>query len=207
MASLALERVPGGSSAQGFEEGWLAGGRRVPSPNFDARPDGSAIELLVIHAISLPPDEFGGTGICQLFTNCLDPAEHPYYAGIAGLEVSAHFLIRRDGELIQFVSCDARAWHAGVSAWQGRERCNDFSIGVELEGCESLPFEPVQYVVLADLTARLAARYPLRHVTGHEDIAPGRKTDPGPCFDWPRYVASMVDGPVLTHLVPPVAGV
>jgi AmpD protein len=172
------------------EAGWLEcdlpGFRHIPSPNFDARPTDMSIELLVVHNISLPPDQFGGQGVAQLFTNQLDPTEHPYYAEIQGLEVSSHFFIRRDGQLIQFVSCLDRAWHAGRSQWQGRERCNDFSIGVELEGCDTQPFEPIQYDVLNRLVAVLHAHYPLRAVVGHSDIAPGRKTDPGPCFDWHR---------------------
>jgi N-acetyl-anhydromuramoyl-L-alanine amidase len=167
----------------------LPGFRRVTSPNHDPRPLGMPIELLVIHNISLPPDQFGGPGVEQLFTNCLDPNEHPYYAEIEGMKVSAHFFIRRDGSLIQFVSCLERAWHAGASQWQGRERCNDFSLGVELEGCDTLPFENVQYVVLNRLSAALRAAYPLQGVVGHSDIAPGRKTDPGPCFDWARLSA------------------
>lgn len=167
-----------------FPDGWLACARRIPSPNFDERPDGEVPSLIVVHAISLPPDQFGGPGVEQLFTNTLDPDEHPYYATICHLRVSAHFFIRRDGELIQFVSADARAWHAGVSSWDGRERCNDFSIGIELEGCDSLPFAPEQYRRLAGLLEILQANYPIRAVVGHADIAPGRKTDPGPCFDW-----------------------
>jgi N-acetyl-anhydromuramoyl-L-alanine amidase len=170
--------------------GWLdsdwSGFRRVESPNFDPRPPGMPVELLVIHNISLPPDEFGGPGVEQLFSNQLNPAEHPYYAQIEGMKVSAHFFIRRDGSLIQFVSCRERAWHAGTSQWQGRERCNDYSIGIELEGCDTRPFEDVQYAVLGRLTAVLREAYPLRAVVGHSDIAPGRKTDPGPCFDWSR---------------------
>lgn len=170
--------------------GWLSDAtprfRRLPSPNFDPRPAGMTVELLVIHNISLPPDEFGGPGVEQLFTNTLDPDEHPYYAEIQGLKVSAHFFIRRDGSLLQFVSCLERAWHAGASQWQGRERCNDFSIGIELEGCDSQPFEEAQYETLGRLTAALRAAYPLRALVGHSDIAPGRKTDPGPCFDWSR---------------------
>lgn len=170
--------------------GWLqceqAGFRRVDSPNFDPRPEGMPVELLVIHNISLPPDQFGGPGVEQLFTNALDPAEHPYYAEIHGMKVSAHFFIRRDGSLIQFVSCRDRAWHAGASQWQGRERCNDFSIGIELEGSDTCPFENAQYATLERLSAVLYAAYPLRAVVGHSDIAPGRKTDPGPCFDWSR---------------------
>lgn len=165
-------------------KGWLRGVRRIVSPNFDARPDGERVSLIVIHAISLPPDSFGGPGVAQLFTNALDPAEDPYYQTIQHLRVSAHFFIRRDGELIQFVPTEARAWHAGVSSWRGRERCNDFSIGVELEGCDRLPFEQAQYDALVRLLKRLLWRYPAAEIAGHSDIAPGRKTDPGPCFDW-----------------------
>ena len=165
--------------------GWLtAGARHCPSPNFDDRPPGVEIELIVVHNISLPPNEFGGLGVEQLFTNQLDPAEHPYYAAIAGLRVSAHFFIRRDGELIQFVAAEKRAWHAGASSWRGRKRCNDFSLGIELEGCDTQPFEAVQYERLRALVAALKARYPVREIVGHSDIAPGRKTDPGVCFDW-----------------------
>ena len=166
------------------DDGWMAGVRRVESPNFDGRPAGELPGLAVIHAISLPPDEFGGDGIERLFTNTLDPAAHPYYREIQALRVSAHFLVRRDGELLQFVSCRQRAWHAGVSSWGGRERCNDFSIGIELEGCDSLPFEPPQYRVLAELLGALRHAYPVTDIVGHSDIAPGRKTDPGPFFDW-----------------------
>ena len=168
------------------DAGWQATASRTPSPNFDARPPGVAVELIVIHAISLPPDEFGGPGIVELFTNRLDPAAHPYYGSICGLRVSAHFLIRRDGELIQFVSCEQRAWHAGVSTWRGRAACNDFSIGIELEGCDSIAFSDQQYRTLAGLVTELKARYPIEDLVGHSDIAPGRKTDPGPCFDWER---------------------
>lgn len=166
--------------------GWLAAARRLESPNRDARPAGEAVSLLVLHNISLPPGEFGGPGVEQLFSNRLDPAEHPYYAGIHGLRVSAHFFIRRDGELLQFVSCAQRAWHAGVSSWRGRERCNDYSIGVELEGTDETPFTEAQYAVLRRLLEALRAAYPNLDVAGHSDIAPGRKTDPGPCFDWRR---------------------
>lgn len=170
------------------DEGWLAGARRIPSPNCDARPEGVAVSLLVVHNISLPPDEFGGPGVIELFTNRLDPAAHPYYETIKDLRVSAHFFIRRDGELIQFVPCGQRAWHAGASSWAGRERCNDFSIGVELEGSDSRPFTEVQYVRLAELAQALRAAYPdLRDVAGHADIAPGRKTDPGPHFEWDKF--------------------
>lgn len=167
-------------------KGWLRGVRRIRSPNFDARPEGTRVSLIVIHAISLPPDEFGGPGVIELFTNRLDAAAHPYYATIASLRVSAHFFIRRDGELIQFVPADARAWHAGVSSWRGRERCNDFSLGIELEGCDTMPFEDAQYRTLIELLRRLRRRYPGVEIAGHSDIAPGRKTDPGPLFDWAR---------------------
>ncbi|OHC62277.1 MAG: N-acetyl-anhydromuranmyl-L-alanine amidase [Rhodocyclales bacterium GWA2_65_19] len=168
------------------EPDWLPFARQVPSPNCDERPAGESVRLVVIHAISLPPDEFGGPEIIQLFTNCLDPAAHAYFREIRGLRVSAHFLIRRDGELIQFVACSQRAWHAGVSNWMGRDGCNDFSIGIELEGCDRIPFEAVQYLTLDHLLAELRRRYLIEAVVGHSDIAPGRKTDPGPCFDWHR---------------------
>jgi N-acetyl-anhydromuramoyl-L-alanine amidase len=167
--------------------GLMKGARFLASPNCDERPAGCAVDLLVIHHISLPPGEFGGPGIVDLFTNRLDPAAHPYYEAIAATKVSAHFLIRRDGELIQFVPCAKRAWHAGESSWKGRSRCNDFSIGVELEGTGEVPFTVAQYRRLAALTRALKARYPIRDLVGHSDIAPGRKTDPGPLFDWARY--------------------
>lgn len=173
------------------DDGWLAAAQRRSSPNFDARPEGCPVSLIVVHAISLPPDEFGGPGVEQLFTNTLDPAAHPYYDTIKHLRVSAHFFIRRNGHLLQFVPVEARAWHAGASSWRGRERCNDFSIGVELEGCDSRPFEPIQYERLAELIEILRVRYPIEAVMGHSDIAPGRKTDPGPCFDWGRLRASL----------------
>jgi AmpD protein len=167
--------------------GIAAGTRFIPSANSDDRPTGTAIELLVIHNISLPPGEFGGPGIVDLFTNRLDAAAHPYYRDIAALRVSAHFLIRRDGETIQFVPCSKRAWHAGESTWRGRERCNDFSIGVELEGTDDSPFAYIQYEQLAHLTRALQAAYMLSDIVGHSDIAPARKTDPGPFFDWARF--------------------
>jgi AmpD protein len=167
-------------------EGWLEGAHRVPSPNCDARPEGAEISLIVIHNISLPPGEFGGPGVEQLFTNRLNPDEHPYYATIQGLRVSAHFLIRREGEVVQFVPCGLRAWHAGASCWQGRERCNDFSIGIELEGSDDLPFNDAQYRALNELLEILRQTYPITGIAGHSDIAPGRKTDPGACFDWGR---------------------
>lgn len=160
--------------------------RYIASPNCDARPADALIELIVVHNISLPPGEFGGPGIIDLFLNRLSAEAHPYYAGIAQMRVSAHFLIRRDGELVQFVPCALRAWHAGVSSWRGRERCNDFSVGIELEGTDEIPFEDVQYARLLALIAALRARYPIGEVTGHSDVAPGRKTDPGAAFDWSR---------------------
>ena len=169
-------------SADGLAEGTVF----LASPNCDKRPPAVTVDLLVIHAISLPPDEFGGPGIIQLFTNCLDPGGHPYFREIGELRVAAHFLVRRDGELIQFVSCLSRAWHAGVSSWRGQENCNDFSIGIELEGCDQLPFEDAQYLALNRLLAELRRRFRIQAVVGHSDIAPGRKTDPGPCFDWSR---------------------
>lgn len=158
----------------------------ILSPNSDPRPAETSIDMLVIHNISLPPNQFGGPGIMQLFTNQLDATEHPYYAEIAHLKVSSHFLIRRQGELIQFVSCNQRAWHAGVSTWQGRERCNDFSIGIELEGSDDCAFNDAQYSTLQALIDALKKRYPIRHIVGHSEIAPGRKTDPGPFFNWQR---------------------
>ncbi|MFA6120326.1 MAG: 1,6-anhydro-N-acetylmuramyl-L-alanine amidase AmpD [Sideroxydans sp.] len=169
--------------------GWLRGVERLPSPNHDVRPAGTSITLLVIHNISLPPDEFGGPAICEFFTNALDCSAHPYYERLKGLEVSSHFLVRRDGRIVQFVSCNRRAWHAGVSEWQGRARCNDFSIGIELEGSDFVPFESAQYQALAKLTRLLRRAYPIRDITGHSNIAPGRKTDPGPFFDWDRYLS------------------
>lgn len=170
--------------------GWLSGVCRIPSPNCDSRPPGTAIELLVMHNISLPPGEFSGDAITHLFTNTLNTAAHPYYAQLQGVRVSAHFLIRRDGAIIQFVPCSKRAWHAGVSSWQGRSACNDFSLGIEVEGSDFVPFTERQYVALVRLTRLLRRSYPLRAVVGHSDIAPGRKTDPGPYFDWKRYLAA-----------------
>jgi AmpD protein len=172
-----------------WREGWLTRARRCASPNFGPRPGGVAIDLVVVHSISLPPGEYGGDAIERLFTNRLDWNAHPYYTQIRGLEVSAHFVIRRDGELLQFVSCNERAWHAGSSSWRGRENCNDFSIGIELEGLEGERFEAVQYDTLAALLKHLARAYPVRAVVGHEHIAPGRKFDPGEGFEWARLIA------------------
>ncbi len=168
---------------------WLEGARRVASPNQDDRPSGDPVCLIVIHSISLPPGQFGGAAIEQLFTNCLDPLEHPYFHEVHGLRVSAHFLIRRDGELVQFVATSKRAWHAGVSCWHGREGCNDISIGIELEGDDAHPFNDTQYASLGKLVCALRGQYPIEAVVGHADIAPGRKTDPGPWFDWRRLAA------------------
>jgi AmpD protein len=171
--------------------GWLSGVRRIASPNFDRRPAGCRPELLVIHNISLPPGQFGGDAVVRLFTNTLDTGAHPYYARLRGLKVSAHFLVRRDGEVVQFVACGKRAWHAGASVWNGRSRCNDFSIGIELEGSDEVPFEDRQYGSLARLTRLLKRTYAIRAIAGHADIAPERKTDPGPRFDWGRYLGSL----------------
>lgn len=167
------------------DDGWLNIARRCPSPNFNQRPD-TPISLVVVHNISLPPRQFGGAYIEQLFTNCLNPHEHAYFAQIAHLQVSAHLLIRRTGELVQFVPFTARAWHAGQSSYQGRANCNDFSIGIELEGADDIPYEQVQYQQLAMVVACLKQYYPAiaEHITGHSDIAPERKTDPGSAFDW-----------------------
>ena len=166
--------------------GLLLGARFIPSPNCDARPDKAAPSLIVIHNISLPPDEFGGPGVIELFMNRLGPHAHPYYETIKNLKVSAHFFLRRDGEIIQFVPCTERAWHAGASTWRERERCNDFSIGIELEGSDNMPFTEAQYAQLAELIQALKAAYPILDIVGHANIAPGRKTDPGPYFDWER---------------------
>jgi len=165
--------------------------RYVASPNCDERPRGEAITLLVLHNISLPPGEFGGDAIEHLFTNELDPASHPYYRGLSGVRVSAHFLIRRTGELLQFVPCAKRAWHAGASAWCGRNGCNDFSIGIELEGADDVPYTDSQYRLLAELARALRRAYPIADIAGHSDIAPSRKTDPGPSFDWERFRSSI----------------
>lgn len=165
--------------------------RYVASPNCDERPCGAAITLLVLHNISLPPGEFGGDAVEHLFTNALDPAAHPYYRTLTGVRVSAHFLIRRTGELLQFVACAKRAWHAGASAWCGRDSCNDFSIGIELEGADDVPYTDSQYCRLTELTRALRRAYPIADIAGHSDIAPARKTDPGPSFDWERFRSSI----------------
>lgn len=168
-------------------DGWCTQANRQDSPNYNARPDPSDISLIVIHNISLPAGQFGGSAITELFQNCLDCSAHESFESLRDVEVSSHFLIRRDGALLQFVSTLDRAWHAGVSSFAGRETCNDFSIGVELEGTDDLPFETAQYDSLVVLTQALLARFTITHIVGHDEIAPGRKTDPGPCFDWALY--------------------
>jgi len=183
--------APAARAARVDRRGWLEGVRRVRSPNADERPPDALVTLVVVHGISLPPGRFGGDAIERLFTNRLDPAAHPYFRTVAHLRVSAHFLIRRDGALVQFVPCGARAWHAGVSRWKGRERCNDFSIGIELEGTDVRPYTARQYRRLAALVRRLAARWPIADVAGHSDVAPGRKTDPGSAFDWSRLLRAL----------------
>lgn len=177
-----------------ISRGWFNNARKVVSPNFNQRPDQEDISLLVIHNISLPPGQFGGDEIELFFSNRLDCSKHPYFAEIEGLEVSAHFLVRRCGEIVQFVACDDRAWHAGVSSFQGRENCNDFSIGVELEGCDDLRYTEEQYLALRELTKVLMEAYPklnVDRICGHADIAPKRKTDPGEAFDWIKYLGSL----------------
>lgn len=172
--------------------GWCTQALHRPSPNCDVRPNDAAIDLLVIHNISLPPGRFGGGFVEDLFLNRLDPTAHPYFEQLRNLHVSAHFFITRPGELIQFASASDRAWHAGMSSFCGRERCNDFSIGIELEGTDDTAFTEVQYEMLTGLTLALQRRYPLTDVAGHEHIAPSRKTDPGPFFDWLKYKQMMV---------------
>ena len=166
--------------------GVAAAATQVPSPNCDARPAGTDVSLIVVHGISLPPGKFGGGDVARFFANELDPAADPFYPGIAHLRVSAHFFIRRDGELVQFVPCGRRAWHAGVSSWRGCQGCNDFSVGIELEGTDDVPYRAAQYRRLAQVARALRRRYPIRDMVGHCDVAPGRKTDPGAGFDWPR---------------------
>jgi N-acetyl-anhydromuramoyl-L-alanine amidase len=170
-------------------DGWLElhGIQQAPSPNYNARPTDAQVNLLVLHNISLPPGQFGTGCARQLFLNTLDLNADPWFSNLSGLRVSAHFLIERDGTITQFVSCNDRAWHAGLSAFQGRDNCNDFSIGVELEGTDTIPYTDQQYLALAQLTAQLRSQYPLKHVRGHCHIAPSRKTDPGDSFDWSRY--------------------
>jgi AmpD protein len=180
--------------------GWYSTAHALPSPHCDARPEGAAVDLLVVHSISLPPGQYGGADVAALFLGTLDCGAHPYYEQLRGLRVSAHFFIRRDGALLQFVDCEQRAWHAGVSHYRGRSQCNDDSIGIELEGLEGEAFEPAQYAALAELARALALRYPIAHVAGHEHIAPGRKADPGPGFDWARFAKLLC----LPHMRLPV---
>ncbi|QCB48215.1 1,6-anhydro-N-acetylmuramyl-L-alanine amidase AmpD [Hydrogenophaga sp. PAMC20947] len=186
-----------------WDGGWLRMARHSPSPNWGPRPIGACIDLLVVHSISLPPGVYGGPQVEQLFTNQLDWDAHPYFDSIRGMEVSAHFFLRRDGELVQFVDADARAWHAGASEWRGRCNCNDDSIGIELEGLEGGDFEEAQYQRLGELCRALQARYPVQHIAGHEHIAPGRKRDPGPGFDWVRFQGDLGWNPAS---FPPVPG-
>jgi len=180
-----------------INDGWLSTARRLESPNCDGRPSGAEVGLLVVHGISLPPRQYGGPHIEQFFCNCLDPDADPYFAGIIDLQVSSHFLIRRDGELVQFVPLDKRAWHAGVSCFEGREQCNDFSIGIELEGCDDEAYQVVQYERLAEVCRALMQHYPnitSDRIVGHSDIAPGRKTDPGPAFEWGHFRQLLSEG-------------
>lgn len=167
-----------------WRQGWFALAQSCPSPNFSPRPSKACIDLIVVHSISLPPGLYGGTNVQALFTNQLDWDAHPYFQSIRGIEVSAHFFITRQGVLWQFVSCEDRAWHAGVSTYRGRDNCNDDSIGIELEGLEGDTFEAAQYLALADLASHIGKRYPIAHIAGHEHIAAGRKIDPGSGFDW-----------------------
>ena len=174
-----------------WAQGWYRYARRCPSPNFGARPTKTSVHLVVVHAISLPPGEYGSSHVLDLFTNQLATHEHPYFQSLQGLQVSAHFFIRRQGQLWQLVSCDDRAWHAGVSSFNGQDQCNDFSIGIELEGLDGHTFEASQYETLSTLCAALGDAYPIEHIVGHEHIAVGRKQDPGPGFDWARLQRDM----------------
>ena len=178
-----------GGAPSRWTAGWLRRARHCESPNFGLRPPGMGVDLLLIHSISLPPGEYGTGAIERLFTNRLDGSAHPYFEQLRGLEVSAHFVVLRDGELLQFVSCDRRAWHAGASHWRGRSDCNDFSIGIELEGLEGTSFAPAQYLALGRLMQDIAERHGVVSVAGHEHVAPGRKHDPGGNFDWPLLIA------------------
>lgn len=186
-AQASAAKVQAGTAWRIDEAGWGVGIARSDCSNFDARPDGTDINLLVIHNISLPPQVYGGHFVEDLFANRLDCDAHPYFDQLRGLKVSAHFFIRRDGSVVQFVPTTERAWHAGLSKFKGRERCNDFSIGIELEGSDDDDFCDAQYTTLASLAAAIAEHHPISDVTGHENIAPGRKTDPGPHFDWVRF--------------------
>lgn len=191
---LALTKILAASESQPIAidaQGWSPQALVRPSPNYGARPESTEISLLVIHNISLPVGEYGQDNISALFQNRLDCDAHPDFASLRDLKVSSHFLIRRDGQLLQYVSCLQRAWHAGVSELFGRHGCNDFSIGIELEGCDTESFEAAQYQTLTRLTLALLQHYPITHIAGHSEIAPGRKTDPGPYFDWSAYLAAL----------------
>ncbi len=192
-----LSRTAGkaGRSMQMEGKGWIAGARCVLSPNRDGRPPGTEVSLLLLHSISLPRGKYGGDAIERLFTNRLDTAAHPSFAELAGLRVSSHFLVRRDGGLIQFVPLAERAWHAGASRWRARERCNDFAVGVELEGVDDRAFAAAQYRCLEKLVRNLQSLLPLRAIAGHSDVAPDRKTDPGTHLDWARLLAALARGP------------
>jgi AmpD protein len=187
---LAAVHVTGDAGLQvDSKSGLMRGARQIASPNRDARPAGVEADLIVVHGISLPPGEFGGPWIDRLFTNALPPDVHPYFAEVSSMRVSSHLVLDRDGAVTQYVNLHERAWHAGKSVYEGREACNDFSVGVELEGADTLPYEAAQYEALAQVVAALCAAYPRLspdRLVGHSDIAPGRKTDPGPAFDWPR---------------------
>ncbi len=187
-------RAKRAGTARVWRDGWWPGARHVVSANTDERPADAQVDLIVVHSISLPPGEYGGDAVTQLFTNNLDCGAHPFYERLRGMRVSSHFFVRRDGEAVQFVSCDRRAWHAGVSSWRGRAACNDFSVGIELEGLEDTPFASAQYATLARLLRALGRRYHVESVLGHEHIAPGRKRDPGSAFDWVG-LARVVRGP------------
>ena len=174
-----------------WQAGWYGHAHRLASPNFGPRPFGATLDLIVLHSISLPPGQYGGDEVQRLFTNTLDWNAHPYFRQIEGMQVSSHFYVRRNGELLQFVSCDWRAWHAGPSSYRGRDNCNDDSIGIELEGLEGGAFEAAQYETLAALCAAIGQHYPIAHVAGHEHIAPGRKQDPGAGFNWAGLRAAL----------------
>jgi N-acetyl-anhydromuramyl-L-alanine amidase AmpD len=185
-----------------WSAGWHRDAKRLDSPNYGSRPAGTAIDLVVVHSISLPPGQYGGGQVQALFTNQLDWEAHPYYQTIRGAQVSSHFLIARDGVLWQFVSCDQRAWHAGVSSFQGRSNCNDFSIGIELEGIEGGIFESAQYAALSRLCQEIRVNYPIGAVAGHEHVAPGRKQDPGAGFDWPMLAQTVAWEPQAFPFLP-----
>lgn len=186
-----------------WHAGWWRHAARLRSPNCNDRPPGEPVTLAIVHSISLPPGQYGGDAVARLFTNRLDVSAHPYFAQLEGLRVSAHFFVRRDGAVMQFVSCDERAWHAGASRWRGREDCNDWSVGIEMEGLEGEPFARAQYRALGRLLRALARRYPISEVVGHEHVAPGRKGDPGARFEW-RALARGLGSRIETPFSPPM---